>query len=208
MCRPFTCAILYKKADPVGLPCSEPRNCHSWLREEWVFEPTLSLIRHGLTSGGAVVDRQQIEQRVTALAEDVAGDMGLTVVDVIYRGGRGAPVLEVCLDRGGRLTLDDCAEFNRALGDVLDAEGLLDVRYRLEVASPGLNRVLKTEREYSAFEGRAVEVSTIQPIDGTTVFRGVLRGISDGELLLEADDGETLRFPVKQVSKTRLYTGF
>lgn len=153
------------------------------------------------------MDRQQVEEAVCEIAEATARSMSLTLVDVSCRGTRAGWVLDICLDRGGMLTLDDCAEFSRALGDALDDEVILDRSYRLEVCSPGVNRVLKSEREYAVFAGRQVEVTLAEPQQGGSDFTGVLLGIRDGLLVLESEQGLELAFPLEGVVRTRLHSG-
>ncbi len=153
------------------------------------------------------MDRGRIEARVYQLADGLAGDGNLAVVDVAYRHARGVWTLEVCLYKDQGLTIDDCAFFSKALGDLLDGDGMLDGRYQLEITSPGLDRVLKTEREYRVFSGHKVEVRTGTPVNGRNEFTGTLEGLRDDLLLLLDDKGDVLEIPVELVRRTRLHAG-
>lgn len=90
---------------------------------------------------------------------------GVTVVDAkwIFQGGRRT--LEITIHRpAARVSLDDCEQVSRLLEKALDESDppAVEGSYLLEVQSPGLERELKTEREFAAFMGEKVEVKTRQ----------------------------------------------
>ena len=66
-------------------------------------------------------------------------------------------MLDVRIDRrdGEKVKVGDCELASRAIEAQLDARpGLIDGRYVLEVSSPGLERPLKTLKDWQRFVGR------------------------------------------------------
>ncbi len=151
---------------------------------------------------------RDIEERALEMADDLASSRGLVVVDVSYRQARGSWVLEICLHRPEGISTDDCADFSRALGDLLDVEGFMPSTYHLDVASPGLDRTLKSDREFTIFAGRKIEVRTYAPVKGRKEFLGILRGIEGSDLVLENEDSTMLRLPRDKVARARLHVEF
>ncbi len=84
-------------------------------------------------------------------------------------------VVQVFLDSDTRITIDDCAEISRFLGDRLDEENVFPGRYTLEVSSAGMDEPLKKMRQYRKNIGRQVDVL-------------LLNGIRKQGVLLYADD--------------------
>ena len=83
------------------------------------------------------------EERVREIAERVASSSGLEVVEVEFRGGGKSRMLRVFLDKPAGITHEDCANFSREFGTILDVEDAVPGgRYVLEVSSPGLDRKL------------------------------------------------------------------
>ena len=81
------------------------------------------------------------------------------------------------------VTHEDCAEFARDFGVVLDVEDLIPgAEYTLEVSSPGLERKLSRPAEFTRFTGSLVKLQTFTAIDGNRHFQGRLTGF-DGETL-------------------------
>ncbi|MEO5735777.1 MAG: ribosome maturation factor RimP [Rubrivivax sp.] len=105
---------------------------------------------------------------------------GYELVDV-ERAERG--LLRVTIDRvPGRVylvapdsdfvTVEDCEQVTRQLQYVLEVEGLAYAR--LEVSSPGLDRLLRNDADLARFEGQAVSVALKLPFDGRKNWQGVL----------------------------------
>ena len=85
----------------------------------------------------------------------------------------------VTTDAPGRpgVTLTDCERMTRQLQRVLEVEG---IEYgRLEVSSPGLDRVLRKPADFRRFAGAKAEVRLRVPRDGRRRFVGVVRAASD-----------------------------
>ncbi len=61
------------------------------------------------------------------------------------------------------VTLDDCENVSRSLSDFL--EELIPFKYNLEVSSPGVERKIKSDKEYIIFAGKDVNIKLKEPID-------------------------------------------
>ena len=110
-------------------------------------------------------------------------------------------LLRVFVDKPGGVSIDDCAHISAHLSRVLPVEG---VRYdRLEVSSPGLDRVLRKEQDFMRFAGEKARVRLRVALEGQRNFIGVLRAVNDGKLELEVD-GKSLVFELNNLEKARL----
>jgi ribosome maturation factor RimP len=132
--------------------------------------------------------------RVREIAERVAASSGLEVVDVEFRGGGKARMLRVFLDKpagpGGDplagVTHEDCANFSREFGTILDVEDAVQGgSYTLEVSSPGLDRRLSRAADFERFTGSRLKLMTRQPLNNNRHFEGRLESFHDGRLTLD-----------------------
>lgn len=97
--------------------------------------------------------------------------------------------------------VEDCELVTRQLQHVFTVE---EIDYdRLEVSSPGLDRVVKTARDFERFAGLEAELRMRVPIDGRRRFTGVLRGMEGASVRLEVD-GVVRGFPLADLDKARL----
>ncbi|NDY43345.1 ribosome maturation factor RimP [Dissulfurirhabdus thermomarina] len=149
-------------------------------------------------------EAREISQAVRHLAEPLVRQEGMELVDVQYHGGRGGRLLRLVIDKPGGVTVDDCAEVSRWVGDALDVHDPVPGPYRLEVSSPGINRPLTREADFERFAGEKVLVQLKAPLEGRKTFRGVLEGLSDGAIRLRAVEGGEVRLPLGMVRKARL----
>jgi ribosome maturation factor RimP len=127
---------------------------------------------------------------ILRLADIEAEPMGLLVVDARFTQQGRNRVLEVSICRkGGRISLDDCEALSRKLDQVLDEHEppVIEGSYMLEVQSPGLDRQLKTPREYEIFAGEMVEVKAKESFPGLgDHFIAKLESLTDGVVSLAA----------------------
>jgi ribosome maturation factor RimP len=123
------------------------------------------------------------------LIEKTVTGLGFELVDV-ERSPRGH-VLRVFIDRQdkpGGVDVEDCAGVSNHLSRVLAVE---NVDYeRLEISSPGLDRVLKKPADFVRFAGSEVNLRLRLPLGGRKNFNGVLHGLRDGKVCLTIDSGE------------------
>ena len=130
--------------------------------------------------------------RVREIADRVAASSGLEVVEVEFLGGGKARMLRVFLDKVAAgtdplagVTHEDCANFSREFGTILDVEDVMPSSYTLEVSSPGLDRKLTKAADFNRFTGSRLKLKTRQPVNNNQYFEGRLESFTDGRLTLD-----------------------
>src|ERR1700756_3566206 len=138
-------------------------------------------------------------ERVRAIAERVAASSGLDVVEVELRGGGKSRMLRVFLDKPAGVTHEDCAQFSREFGTILDVEDVIPGgSYVLEVSSPGLDRKLVRAADYERFAGSKVKLMTREPVNGNRHFEGRLESFCNGRLTLDLGEARKKRRPAEE----------
>jgi ribosome maturation factor RimP len=152
--------------------------------------------------------QEAVAPRVQALAEPLARSLGLELVDIEYLREGPNWIVRVFIDKPGGVNLDDCSALSHALGPALDVDDVVGTAYSLEVSSPGLERPLKKPKDFERFAGKRVKIKTFAPLPSTTGagqknFQGVLLGIKDDRVELEAD-GKAVQIPLAAIAKAHL----
>ncbi|MGI6656453.1 MAG: ribosome maturation factor RimP [Desulfobulbus sp.] len=146
-------------------------------------------------------------ERTLAILQDFVDplltDLGMELVELQFRREGQGWVLRLFIDKEGGVTIDDCATVSREVGAYLDVEDLIEHAYHLEVSSPGLERPLKKAGDYERFAGRLARFKLREPLAGTKVVIGVLRGLDGGAVLVEVD-GQVVRIEREMISRARL----
>jgi ribosome maturation factor RimP len=151
-----------------------------------------------------MVDDAQWLDRIEAVVAPVLASRGLDLVDTEWHREGRRWVLRFFVDKPGGVGIHDFQSFSREAGDVLYVSGLIEPSYDLEVSSPGLDRVLKKDRELRWAVGRDVHCWVGEPVDGRTEFAGRLVDVSPAALMLEEDAGTRREVPRRLVTKARL----
>lgn len=145
------------------------------------------------------MDKREIETLLAPLIEQEGGEL----VDLSWAKEGPKWVLRLFLDKQGGITLDDCAYYSDRVGAILDEKNAIERSYVLEVSSPGLDRVVKKDKDFVRFAGKAVKVRLKAPDNGQRRFSGVLKGLVDGKVAVEV--GAVLKeFPRENVDEVRL----
>ena len=148
-----------------------------------------------------------ITQSVTELIEPGLLAKGLELIDVEFKKEGKNWVLRIYIDRKGGVTLEDCQKVSSLVGDLIEVEDIIEPVYTLEVSSPGLNRVLKKEKDFLKYTGKKINVQCHAPMDGRKKFMGILTGFIDQSIHLEID-GQQYTIPLILVAKANLVIEF
>ena len=136
-------------------------------------------------------------EKVQAIAERVAGSLGLEIVEVEMRGGGKARMLRIFIDKPSGVTHEDCASLSREVSTILDVEDAVSGSYVLEVSSPGLDRKLFRPTDFERFQGSRVKLTTRTPVNGNRHFEGRLEHFESGRLTLDLSDARRKHRPAE-----------
>lgn len=154
---------------------------------------------------------RDIEQAVEELLTPFLAAEEIEIVDVEYVRERNW-ILRLYIDKDGGVDLNDCQRVSEEAGRLLDEKDLIPGNYLLEVSSPGVDRVIKKDRDFARFAGSGVDVKLFAPLregdKGSKAFTAVLLGLAEDGVALRLEDGETCTIPRDKVSQIRLHFSF
>lgn len=125
-------------------------------------------------------------ERIEEIGRRVAESCGVEMVEAELRGGGKSRMLRFYIDKPEGVTHEDCANFSRDVGTILDVEDAVPGgAYLLEVSSPGLDRKLSRPADFERFQGSLAKVMTHEPVNGNRHFEGRIHKFENGRLSLE-----------------------
>src|ERR1051326_5898457 len=142
--------------------------------------------------------------RIRQLVQQVVESQGYEFVEMEFKGGGNGSILRVFIDDTAGISHRDCELVSEQVGTVLDVEDLIPFSYTLEVSSPGLDRRLVKDSDYTRFTGKLAKIQTRIPLHHQKVFKGRLRGFQDGNIRLELLQGDLLNIPLDVMHEARL----
>ncbi len=130
-----------------------------------------------------------MDRRLAEIVTPTIEGMGYELVRLRLMTGKRT-TLQIMAERpGGGIEVDDCAKISTAVSAVLDVEDPITDEYALEVSSPGIDRPLTRLKDFETFSGYQVKLVSHELIEGRKRFSGELRGVEDGEILIEIPEG-------------------
>lgn len=98
------------------------------------------------------------KNKIANIVKEETENLGYLFIEIDFRGDTRNHILEIYIDNEVGVTTVDCARVSRAIGDVIEEEGLIESKYRLDVSSPGIDRPLKYIQQFKRNIGRSFEL--------------------------------------------------
>lgn len=150
--------------------------------------------------------REHIEEAIAKEVEQIIEGTNLELVDVEYVREKNW-YLRVFIDKEGGVDLEDCQKVSEQLSKVLDEKDPISDNYLLEVSSPGLDRILKKEKDFIRYAGRMVDIHFFKPYNGTKDMVAELVEKQPDAIVVRVGD-QVEELPPKEVAQIRLHIDF
>jgi len=153
-----------------------------------------------------------MNETLEALVASEIEPLGLELFELKVGGSKGRPVIDVRVERedGQSVTVDNCAAASRAIESRLDADGFGGGNYVLEVSSPGIERPLRSAKDWTRFVGKTAVVTANVPGDpaGRRTDEVEIAGVEGDAgkeiVIVRNERGDERRFPLAAVERARL----
>jgi ribosome maturation factor RimP len=152
---------------------------------------------------------------IRAIIENKLTELGLELYDIHHAKSGRHSLLRIYIDKEGGVTIDDCERASHALSLLLDVEEFSSTPYRLEVSSPGAERVLKSERDFTRAKGQRVRVHHRSGADAKILeTHGIVQEYANGNLVLrtlvtkQRQNSEQISIPITDIQHAKLELEF
>ncbi len=152
--------------------------------------------------------------RLNEIIEPEAKALGFDLVRVKMmssEAGDGGQALQIMAEdpATGQLVIEQCAALSRRVSERVDAleesgETLIEGAYHLEVSSPGIDRPLTREKDFSNWAGHEARIVMTKGYDGFRVYKGILGGIADSVVSIEDTKSGSVKLPLDQIHSAKL----
>ncbi len=142
----------------------------------------------------------ELLEKIQQLSVPLLAAAGIELVDVCTRRQGRQTVIEILVDkpRGG-ITLDECARLNREIGDAVEVQNIMMDSYFLEVASPGLDRPLKTKKDFERVLHRPVRLILLERVGEKGEYIGEILEVNDQGVVIATQQGN-LAVPFEKIN--------
>lgn len=147
----------------------------------------------------------KISEEVERFLSKIVEANGCEIVDVEFAKKYNGDNLTVFIDKLGGVNIDDCERVHKAIDEPLDElDPTMGKPYILNVSSPGIDRPIVTDKDFSRNIGEILEVKLFQAISKKKIFVGTLISFDENEIELEIDN-KPMKIERKLISKATKY---
>jgi len=144
---------------------------------------------------------EALTNKIQDFIDGFVKEAGLELVELNVISRKNNILIQVLADRThGGITVDECSSLNREISEKLEEEDLIPESYLVEVSSPGLDRLLKTRKDFIRVEGKEIHVLLLEAIGGNVEFSGILKTVEDENIILNGKK-EDIAIPLQKISK-------
>ncbi|ATH91456.1 ribosome maturation factor RimP [Bacillus glycinifermentans] len=153
----------------------------------------------------------KVVETASEMVQPILDNLQLELVDIEFVKEGQNWFLRVFIDSDDGVDIEECAKVSEALSEKLDEADPIQQNYFLEVSSPGAERPLKKEADFTKALGKNVYIKTYEPIEGNKEFEGKLSAF-DGETVEITVTIKTrqkkIQIPYEKIAKARLAVSF
>ncbi len=151
----------------------------------------------------------KISEQIEKFIEPIVTELGYEIVEVEFAKKHNGDNLTVFIDKAeGYIDITDCEKVHNAIDEPLDElDPTMGKPYTLNVSSPGIDRAIVTDKDYSRNLNQMLEVKLFQAIEKKKIFIGKLLSFDESMIELETEK-ETIKLERKMISKATKYIEF
>jgi len=128
----------------------------------------------------------------------------IELVDLKIKPINGFQQIIVFIDTPKGVLLAQCVKINKQICYKLEEQDIFKSKYKIEVCSPGMDRVLKTAADFNRICGKKLEIDLIEPISNKKSLSGILKQVIDNEIVLNISEDDDVQINLDNIKQARL----
>ena len=142
------------------------------------------------------------KEEIREIIQNEMSGMDFELVDIEMNIAANSSYLKIFVDKSGGVTISECAKINNSISDLIFRKDLFPQNYKLEVSSPGLDRPLKSKKDFQRNISRNIlleygEMSDLKRIEGKIIS-------VDEELVISISKNKTFSIPFNLINKGKI----
>ncbi len=143
--------------------------------------------------------RTTLSQQMHDLLTPFFQEQGYELIELQLQQRKGRWLVRLFADTEGGISLEDCRKLSVDIGQLLEAADIIDAAYVLEVSSPGLDRPLKTRRDFQRQLQRMVTIFLSSPFEDQVQYTGRLIAAAETYIILHLPPETPLTIPLSLI---------
>ena len=146
---------------------------------------------------------ESLAEKIEEIVRPFLGEIQAEIVDLNIGRAHHEIRIQLLVDKSqGGITLAECSDLNRKIGDILEGQNILTSHYVLEVSSPGIDRSLSTVRDFQRVIGRSVRFFLSEAVEGKIEHTGIIKRVENDNIFVQLETREII-LPVTKIHKAK-----
>ncbi len=145
------------------------------------------------------IDLHELRELIEPIIENHSAEL----VDIELKGRIGNQILRIFVDTENGITLRLCERISRDISDILDQKDFFPGKYRLEVSSPGLDRPLKTWKDFRRNISRKVRIDFLDSNGDERRLEGIIEEVEEEMVFVSVKD-DKVAIPLEQIKLAKI----
>ena len=146
-----------------------------------------------------------VDSQIWTIAQEVVSGLGYELVDIELTGNRSQQLIRIFIQKPEGILLSDCVAVSRRLGEFFDDNNVIEISYRLEISSPGIERPLRKVRDFERYIGHRVRIRLKSKKEGKRRIVGKIVEVDDNMIhIISSKNGEKASFSLADIAKANL----
>jgi len=152
------------------------------------------------------------KKRVVDIVEELVvpflEENNMELVDVEFVKEGPYRYLRVTIDKEEGISVDDTTFVSRFINEKLDTLDPIEEQYFLEVTSPGIERILKKDRDFEKFSGEIIEIKLYQTYEGLKLLKGELLGLENDHVIIINEKLGRVEIAKSKIAQSKIVVDF
>ena len=145
--------------------------------------------------------KETLIEQIEKIAMPFFNEMYVDLVELKVNRYRGDLAIQIFADRPmGGITIGECALLNRKITEALEREKIVPQDFAIEVSSPGLDRPLRSAKDFQRIVGRDVRFYLLEPVGERIEYDGMIKSVQEEHVVIERKGAE-ITLPLNKINK-------
>lgn len=145
-----------------------------------------------------------IIKEIESIIYPIAANENVEIVDIEYVKEDKQKVLRIFINTDNGVSLDLCTKMSHMFGKELDKIDPIKEEYVLEISSPGIDRILKNEKDFAKFKGFRIKLNTAAAINNQKNFKGNLVTVGNGKIIIDDLTNKIVEIEISNIVKAKV----
>jgi len=134
-----------------------------------------------------MIFHESIQNKVEDLINPFFKDMAVELIELNVYKRNNTFIIDVIADKAqGGITIDQCTEINKFISSEIEEEQMISEDYVVEVSSPGLDRPLKSKKDFLRAIGKNVRLHLTEAVSNKREHHGIIEDVEDENVVIKS----------------------